>query len=177
MKTPKPYKLKKAKPLMTLPTPLVYGGRVIARQKPLIVNTSDSSILASLIDYYLNILVKRVETQIRKTPKEAMITGNDSGLRTFWDELCVQVQDEHFGNWDLLDDMVCMICEEEYNKLDNTIQLALTYEACEKYDVDYDVDSVFPELVADLIKENVYQYAMNFENRQITHYLERRFDY
>jgi len=138
------------------------------------MKTNEYQVLDSLVDYYLQILVKRVVNKIKSTTKAAMSSGDDSGLRSVWDELCVQVQDERFDEWDLLDDMVSLICEGEFDKLEGAIQFALTFSACEKYGEDFDNDCAYPELVSDMIKDKVYDYAMNFENRQIKYYLERR---
>lgn len=133
----------------------------------------ESKILSQLIDKNIQTIVNKVVYQIRRVPKEAMISGDDSGLKSMWDELCVQVQDEHFQNWNLLDDLVEGICEDKYKELPDPIQFALSYKACELYDEVYKPGTVFPELIVDMLKEKVYEYAMNYENRQIREYIYR----
>ena len=95
------------------------------------MKASERKILSELLDNHIQAIVNRVVYQIRRVPKEAMISGDDSGLKSMWDELCVQVQDEHFQNWNLLDDLVEGICEDKYKELPDPIQFALSYKACE----------------------------------------------
>lgn len=137
------------------------------------MKSDESNILSELIDKHIQTIVNKVVFQIRRVPKDAMISGDDSGLKSHWDELCVQVQDEHFQNWNLFDDLVENICEDKYKELPDPIQYALSYKACELNDVAYEPDTVFPELIVEMLKEKVYEYAMNYENRQIREYIYR----
>lgn len=102
-----------------------------------------------------------------------MISEDDSGLKILWDELCVQVQDEHFQNWDLLDDMVFDICNDKFNDLPECIQLALTYQTHERKGIELEHGSISPELAAEMLQEEVYQYAMEYENPEIRKYLDK----
>lgn len=137
------------------------------------MSSTEKNLLFNIAEYYTQILAKKVVFAIQRTPKEAMSTDPESGLKNVWDEVCVQVQDEKFDSWELLDEMVGSISEDKYSELPYPLQYALAFKACYQYDVDYDPETSYPSLVADLIKEEVYKYAMNYENRQILEYLER----
>lgn len=137
------------------------------------MKSDESNILSELIDKHIQTIVNKVVFQIRRLPKDAMISGDDSGLKNMWDELCVQVQDNHFQNWNLLDDFVEGICKDKYQELPYPIQCALSYKACELNEVAYESDTVFPELIIEMLKEKVYEYAMNYENLQIREYIYR----
>lgn len=137
------------------------------------MKSEESKILSQLIDKYIQTIVNKVVYQIRRVPKEAMISGDDSGLKNMWDELCVQVQDEHFQNWNLLDDLIENICEDKYKELPDPILYAMSLKACELNDVTFEPDTVSPELIVEMLKEKVYEYAMNYENRQIREYIYR----
>ena len=137
------------------------------------MSSQEHNVLMNLFTYHIGELVKKVVFQIRRTPNAAMLTGNDSGLKSVWGELCVQVKDEKFENWDFLDEMEGSICEDKYSDLPYPMQYALAFRACYEYDFTYYPETSYPSLVADLIKEEVYKYAMKYENRQILEYLDR----
>jgi hypothetical protein len=137
------------------------------------MEATEHKVLSDLIDYYIDMLVKRVIYDIRRTPKEAMLSGDDSELKSVWEELCAQLQDEHFFGWDLVDDMVSLICATRFEELPYPVQFALTYEACSLYGEEIEAECSFTERVADMIKEKVYDYALNYENKHISNYLER----
>ena len=133
----------------------------------------EHKVLSNLIDYYVNIMVNRVIYDIRRTPKEAMLSGDDSELKSVWEEICAQLQDEQFFGWDMVDDMVSLICATRFEELPRPIQYALTYEACSLYGDEIEAECIFTERVSDMIKEKVYEYAINYENKHIRSYLDR----
>lgn len=83
-----------------------------------------------MAEYYLDILIRQVVKAIQKVPKSAMTSGQDSGLKNVWDEICVQVQDERFDSWYLLDDMVGLVSEDKYDQLPYPVKAVLRYSAC-----------------------------------------------
>jgi hypothetical protein len=46
---------------------------------------------------------KKIISDLKKM-KEGMQSGDDSGLKTIWDELCVQAQVEYSVMWDAYED-------------------------------------------------------------------------
>lgn len=128
-------------------------------------------IISEITDYFLNKVVQKVIYDIHRTPKEAMTSGDDTSLKSVWEELCVQVQDDHFDSWDLLDDMVKTICTDRFEELPYAVQVAISYEASINYRQAFDEIYSDSELAADLIKEKVYDVAINYENKNIKKYL------
>lgn len=48
--------------------------------------------------------------------KEGLQSGDDSGLQTIWDELCVQAQVEYSVVWDAYEDTMMVIIEAEIDQ-------------------------------------------------------------
>lgn len=129
-------------------------------------------IIDELAEHYLDILIRQVVKAIQKVPKSAMTSGQDSGLKNAWDEICVQVQDERFDSWDLLDDMVGLVSEDKYDQLPYPVKAVLSYSACIRLGEE-PVSEDFPEMSLAIIKEEVYRYAGKYKNKQIQNYLDR----
>jgi hypothetical protein len=47
---------------------------------------------------------------------DGMQSGDNSGLKNIWDEICVQMQDEQSTMWDAYEDTICHIIEFELDK-------------------------------------------------------------
>ena len=56
---------------------------------------------------------------------DGLQSGEDSGLKTLWDEYCVQVQGEHFAFFGLYEDMVCGFAEAAAEQLTQEERLAI----------------------------------------------------
>lgn len=127
------------------------------------------------------------------------LSGEDSGLNNFWEEYCVQVQQEHSFFWQTYLDQLDFWIEEEFEKLPmwqrNAIWLDLIHEDISDYfDAEYDPDEsedkgyLFIEddtknvdienkksydlnEVIDLINQRVTDKAADFTNKAIERYL------
>ena len=121
---------------------------------------------------------KIVSQIIRKLQgfKEAL-SWEDSGLENTWDEICVQLQDEYSFHWDLYEDLVLDLIEEEVTKMATHEQLAIWLETESAYSYDADEDDLEskydPTEVCHHIKSRLFQKAGEWSNTRIRNYLER----
>lgn len=145
----------------------------------------------SLTEKFVNSLI---ENRLKQYP--ATLSGEDSGLNTFWDEFCVQVQQEHSYYWNSYLDTLTMWIRKEFEELPvwkrNAIWFALMKEDIAEnldlpydefmgfYDFGTDVNSVdvtqdcyydFDD-VKDLITERLEETAANYSNDAIEKYIE-----
>jgi hypothetical protein len=73
--------------------------------------------LIRLIEAKFDRYVKRIIRDIKRLPKECMLSGADSDLRNVWEEWVVQVQGEHSFSYEAYEDTIRAICREVAKKL------------------------------------------------------------
>ncbi len=106
--------------------------------------------------------------------------GDDSELKTTWDEICVQVQDEKSFHWDAYDETVQAIVRDYIDKLPKHEQEAIWLQTDAGLDWRFaEPDEREPQPVKDndsvdwLTGEYVYGEADNWSNARIRAFLER----
>jgi len=133
----------------------------------------DSRLLNQITDYYLEKAVKKAVYIIQRLPKEAM-SMNAPYLKNVWDEICVQKQEEECLHWELIDSMVEGVCSSVFDDLPEPIQMALSYQECGNYR-DYEFGFIYPEIVVDLIKGELYRYACDYSNKELEKYFNEQY--
>ncbi len=136
------------------------------------------------LELIYNKITRRVIAKLKKY-NDAKLSGEFSGLDSFWDEYCVQIQGEHSFAFDIYETTVENFLLEELNKETKEVR-NIYYSFAEFEDDDYpcfvlyDNDtntkefsyncpinvSVYP------LKRKIDHIAANFTNRRITNYLE-----
>jgi hypothetical protein len=108
------------------------------------------------------------------------LSGEDSGLKTTWDEICAQIQFQESVLWDTYDEVVRTIVKNQVDKLPAHEREAIWLQtdagvdwSCKEPD-QREAQPVFDGDIIDwLITEHVYQEASNWSNPRIRAYLER----
>src|SRR5438046_3906543 len=65
---------------------------------------SESRVVRAVAEKSAKRITRKVIAALQKTTSR--LSGDDSGLKTAWDEICVQVQHEESFSWDAYDDTV-----------------------------------------------------------------------
>lgn len=153
----------------------------------------------SLLHKFVDDLIENRLMQCKDT-----LSGDDSCLNNFWEEFCVQVQQEQSFHWQTYLDQLHLWIKTGFEKLPmwqrNTIWLTLKDEAITDYfNTEYDpYDSEYEEKpfyeddatkvdienkdyydineVAELITEKVEEEAANFSNKAIERYIDGEVD-
>jgi hypothetical protein len=108
------------------------------------------------------------------------LSGDDSELKTTWDEICVQVQDEHSFYWDAYEKTVRSVVTTHAGELVPYEREAIWLQT--KSGIDWDSDDlesredypVFDDEIVDYITtEHVYAEADRFSNSRIREFLDR----
>lgn len=106
--------------------------------------------------------VRNVEKQLRGFPREACQFGDDSKLN-FFEEVCVMLQEMSMDDYMFVENTIESCCESAYDELSNE----------EKFILNHQTNS--PEIDgAEIVKDEFFQYATNYENRRIADSIDRR---
>src|SRR5690348_189700 len=78
---------------------------------------SESAVIRGLADHVHKRVIARVVRNLQKITNECL-SGEDSGLKSAWDEVCVQVQHEQSFHWEVYDEMVRALTRAEVEHLE-----------------------------------------------------------
>ncbi len=122
-------------------------------------------------------IARKVMREMLKLP--AGLLGDDSGLKTAWDEVCVQIQYDQTVYWDAYEDVIHRSVAEQVEKLAEHEAQAIWLQTGEGTDWQCEESEnrePNPMYAADIInyiaREYVYREAGNWSNRRIRTYIE-----
>lgn len=108
------------------------------------------------------------------------LSGDDSELKSTWDEICVQLQDEESGAWDAYDHTVRALVRSHIEVLPQHEQEAIWLQTEEGFGWPWNDEAqgdtppiVTDDLVNYLATDYVYEEAGRWSNRRIRAYIER----
>lgn len=124
---------------------------------------------------------KKVIRQLQKMTDE-MQSGEDSGLKNVWEEICVQVRFQQSIYWDLYVDVIETFIEGELETVDTNTKQAIWLQTDHGWDwaydyADYDDEQQQPpfrdfDIVEHILQSYVLSEADNWTNKRIENYLE-----
>lgn len=121
-------------------------------------------------------ITKQTIRSLKTFGREVMLSGDDSGLKNIWEEICVQFQWEESFHWDAYEDLIQKVILGILEKEPRPIIELLAYIGLDDYSEEYE------NLVLDLdgamqfVKEELYEEAANFQNGRIKRYLDRNYN-
>lgn len=125
--------------------------------------------------------ISRKVIEIFEGMTEGMQSGDDSSLKSIWDEICVQVKGEESVFWNFYLDILRTQIHYEVENLDITIQQAIWLQTNEG--IDSEIDNVGNEMekfckddITDYIEKIVLSEAADWTNEGIEKYLEGEYD-
>ena len=140
---------------------------------------SESVIVRAVAEKAARRITRKVIATLQRM--RTTLSGDDSGLKTTWDEICVQLQSEESLYWDTYDETVRSIVvvqiaalpkhEREAIWLQTDAGLDWRYEEPDKRESDPTM--LDEDIVNWLSKEYVYAEAENSSNPRIRAYIER----
>jgi len=105
--------------------------------------------------------------------RDGLQSGEDSGLASAWDEICVQVQGEHSVFWDAFDKTVRDLVTREVETLPTPVARALWDWLDNTGELPADADRYCADDVTEYFVREIYKTADEWSNRRIRAFLER----
>src|SRR5436309_3104975 len=140
---------------------------------------SESSVVRALADQVCKRLTRRLIATLQKL-NNGLLSGQDSGLKNTWDEICAQVQFEESFSWDVYDEAVRAVAASDVEKLLPHEREAIWLQTTAADDWDCEDESrrhPYPvlneEIVNYLVGEYIYSQAGNWSNHRLRSYLDR----
>jgi hypothetical protein len=135
---------------------------------------SKNEILFDLYIYHKNQIAGKVVVELQKlNDKDFLLSGEDSGLKNVWEEICVQAQCEYSLYWETYEDTIRNFITDELSNQPPVIQELMIHinslDSTESDEDDYFncIDEIF-----DLIIDK----AGYFENERIIRFIENDFE-
>lgn len=140
--------------------------------------SSESDIVRAVAEGAARRVTRKVISDL--TRMRLTLSGDDSELECTWDEICVQVQFEHFVCWEIYEETVRAYVEGHLTELEKHERAALWCQTKAGQELlSEDVTSQEPAGICDddiidhIVREHVYAAAANWSNSRIRVYLER----
>ena len=140
---------------------------------------SESGIVLAVAETAAQRITRKVIAHLRGMHDTT--SGDDSELKTTWDEICVQMQDEPSCYWDAYDDTVQGIVRGYVTELPKHEREAIWLQTDAGSDWDYEEpEDREPQPVCDddivdyLAQEYVYKEAGRWSNARIRAYFDRQ---
>lgn len=107
---------------------------------------------------------------------DAELSGDDSGLTSAWEEICVQVQDEYSLDWDIYEEFIRDLLRSALLELTNPEQVALSLSTDAGLEWlmeagDNDVPPDFEDDVIDELMTELLSLAEDFESPNISRFI------
>lgn len=122
-------------------------------------------------------LSEKVVKQLSIPNKQALLSGEDSGLISTWEEICVQVQQSESYFWDVYETTIYENVKMFVKELPEHLSTFLSYEIAEEKDeldqliIDGKWAFTFDELIISKVSGEVKYQAANYSNERIQRYL------
>ena len=89
---------------------------------------NEFDLLLGVLTYHQSVLVEKIISELKALrDPNFLLSGDDSGLKNIWEEICSQVQGEESYHWDVYISTIEDFIETELKDLDERIYKVLKY--------------------------------------------------
>jgi hypothetical protein len=127
--------------------------------------------------------ITRKTIRVLQKMDHCLMAGDDSGLTSTWDEVCVQIQGQESVQWNAYESTIESILTAEFEKLTYHEQDAIWLQTDEGENWTYgDEDRRGPaprpadDSVEFLMRKFLFSKAADWTNKRISQYLERSYE-
>lgn len=120
-------------------------------------------------------LTNRVIRGLQSLDHQFMLSGDDSGLKNVWDEICVQMEVGYSSMWDAYEDTINNFVIGELDKLTDADFNVIAYSLWDNDEEEisgYSRKSLIPELSRIISDKLILSAAKDWSNDRIRMYLE-----
>ena len=141
---------------------------------------SDFQLLLALSSYHVDQISSRVIEQLESVNEDNfLLSGDDSGLKNTWEEICVQAQGEGSFHWNVYEEVIGNFIVSELEKQPAAIQILLSYVGSIDSEFEYREDEdpyvIFQEAAIKEVTDHIMMTAGYYENENISRYLDGDF--
>lgn len=86
-------------------------------------------IISDLADALCKKIAKQVVEELQELKEDNLLSGEDSGLKNVWDEICVQVQKEQSIYWDMYISVIHSIIEKSMKLIAPYEKMAIWWQS------------------------------------------------
>jgi hypothetical protein len=135
---------------------------------------SEFSILYRLSSYYENKIVHGVIINLKKIKGDhLLLSGDNSGLKNVWEEICVQTQKEESFHWNVYEDLINKEICLKFHKLPKEIKLVLNYKGSIQQEEDIENEKgLYDDFGIQLLCSSVETASLDYKNSRINRCLE-----
>lgn len=141
---------------------------------------AESAVAKAWADELTGQLIRKAIGDLEEMPYDSPLSGEDSGLETIWDEICVQVQQEQSFFWDTYLEVMETLLGGLVEDLSRPARLALWLKTDEGWgwlcdyrddDAGEDTAPLCNDEITAMLMACLLEEAENFENDRINRYL------
>jgi len=138
------------------------------------MNYSETKLLVDLSRVHVKSIAQAVADKlIQLKDKSFLLSGDDSGLKNCWEEICAQIQSERSYYWDVYILTINNFIEAELENLPEEVKILISYvENVELEDEEVDSYIVNETLIIKAIRNEIHSMAEDFKNRNIINFIE-----
>ncbi|MEI7636694.1 MAG: hypothetical protein WCJ37_05270 [Syntrophus sp. (in: bacteria)] len=127
-----------------------------------------------------NRIVDKVVNELESLGGDSLLSGDDSGFQSVWEEICVQVQDEESFSWNTYLEVIEDILRCQVGELSSTdrITIWLSTDAgvdwtcdCKDTSIGNDTPPVFDDDIIEELKSKLLSRADAYKNRRIERFI------
>jgi len=142
---------------------------------------TDFQLLLALDSYHVGLISSIVINQLMLLKEGFLLSGDDSGLKNTWEEICVQLQGDESIHWGVYEEVVRNFIADVLNKQPESVQILLSYTGGIECDLEFEDDedcyTFNQEYAVKEVLENILMTARRYENEYITRFLADDFTY
>jgi len=135
-------------------------------------------LLSNLSSFHVSKIADSVIKELMELKKDLLLSGDDSGLKNTWEEICVQVQGEQSFYWDSYEGTINNFIEKVFDEQPEVVRKLIMYVA--GIDIEPEGTEDEPvyswEAAINCINDEIMMNAGSFENRNVTRYLDQDFE-
>lgn len=141
---------------------------------------SDFQLLLALSSMHVDKITAAIIDQLKTlTDENFLLSGEDSGLKNTWEEICVQAQGQTSIYWEIYVETINNFIVDEFNKQPHAVQILVSYigsiDSEYAYGEDEDPYCIFHDAAIKEIMDALMMKAGNYDNRNISRYLDDDF--
>lgn len=133
------------------------------------VDYNEYDLLEGVSSYHENLIIENVISKLKALQDpNLLLSGDDSGLKNTWEEICSQVQGEQSFHWDVYINTIENFIDIELKNMNTCLVNVLNY--IYYYGISEDNKDDKPGLVQSILEDILFK-AELFKNSNIENYL------